>query len=57
MVNVLLELFAACVEVRVKLCCVQAFGVATDSISTLPSVMFDKDNSDAVKFPEYEPLT
>ena len=57
MVNVLLELFAACVEVRVKLCCVQAFGVATDSISTLPSVMFDKDNSYAVKFPEYDPLT
>ena len=56
-VNVLLELFAACMEVRTKLCWVQLFGVATDSISTLPSVMFEEDIIDAVKFPEYDPLT
>ena len=57
MLNVLLEVVAAVVGVKVKLCWTQEPAVAVDGICTLPKTVFEADIRDAVKLPEYEPLT
>jgi hypothetical protein len=57
MLKVLFEVVAFVAGVKVKLCWTHDPAVAIEGICTLPSTPFDADMREAVKLPEYDPLT